>query len=136
MTKTVTQSVVFKGVSAQTLYETYMTAAKHSAAVGMPVSLEPKVGGRFKAFGGMLTGRFLALVKDQLIIQEWRSVKFKKTDGDSILVLRFEKTKAGARVDLVHGLIPGHDYIGIQKGWPRHYWKPWAKYFKASKRTK
>ena len=129
MTKTVTQSVVFKGVSPQRLYDTYMTAAKHAAAVGAPVSLEPKAGGRFRAFG-MLTGTFLALVKNKLIIQRWRSVKFKKSDEDSILVLRFSKVKGGGRIDLVHGFIPDYDHAGIQKGWPKHYWKPWAKYFK------
>jgi activator of HSP90 ATPase len=130
MTKTVIQSVIFKGVTPQVLYETYMTAKKHAAAVGMPVSLEPKVGGSFAAFGGMLKGKFLVLVKNKMIVQRWRSVKFKKADEDSILVLRFEKTKGGARVHLVHTSIPDYDYAGIQKGWPKHYWKPWAKYLR------
>ena len=129
MTKTVTQSVTFKGVSPQRLYETYMDGKKHSAAVGAPVFLEPKVGGSFSAFG-MLQGQFLVLVENKMIVQRWRSVKFKKNDEDSILVLRFEKKPGGARIDLVHAFIPDYDFAPIQKGWPKHYWKPWAKYFK------
>jgi len=134
MSKTVTQRVIFKGLSPKRLYETYMSSKKHGAAIGAPASVEPKVGGRFSAFG-MLNGQFLVLVKNKMIVQRWRSVKFKKTDEDSILVLRFEKTDGGARIDLVHTSIPDHDYAAIQKGWPKHYWRPWANYFKKAKAT-
>ena len=129
MTKTVTQQVVFKRVSPQKLYATYMDERKHAAAINAPASIEAKVGGSFSAFG-MLKGKFLVLVPNKMIVQRWRSVKFKKTDEDSILVLRFEKVNGGARIDLVHTSIPDHDYADIQEGWPKHYWKPWAKYFK------
>ena len=132
MTKTVIQSVIFKGISPQKLYETYMSGSKHGAAIGAPASVEAKVGGRFSAFG-MLEGQFLMLVKNKMIVQRWRSVKFKKTDEDSILVLRFEKAKGGGRIHLVHTAIPDHDHAAIQKGWPQHYWKPWATYFKKAK---
>ena len=129
MNKTVIQSVIFKGISPKKLYETYLDSRKHAAAIGTKALIEPKVGGSFTAFG-MLKGKFLVLIKDEMIVQTWRSIKFKKTDEDSILVLRFEKTKEGSRVDLVHTSIPDYDYADIKKGWPKYYWKPWRKYFK------
>ena len=129
MVKTVIQEVTFKGVTPKKLYQTYMSSAGHSAATGAKAFIDPKVGGKFAAFG-MLKGRFLALVKDKLIVQTWRAVKFKKGDEDSILSLRFDKVKGGSRVRLVHAFVPDHDYAAIRKGWPRHYWKPWKRYFK------
>ena len=129
MNKTLIQSVTFKGVSSKKLYQTYLNSKQHAAAIGSEAAIEPKIGGGFAAFG-MLKGQFLVLIKDKMIVQTWRSVKFKNTDEDSILVLRFEKTTAGGRIDLVHTSIPVHDYADIQKGWPKHYWKPWARYFK------
>ena len=129
MNKTVIQSVTFKGISPKELYETYLNSKKHASAIGTKASIEPRVGGSFNAFG-MLTGKFLVLIKNKMIVQTWRSVKFKKANQDSILVLRFEKTKDGSRIDLVHTSIPDYDYADIKKGWPKYYWRPWAKYFK------
>ena len=129
MVKTVIQNVTFKNCTPQRLYKTYLSSSLHSAAIGAPASVEPRVGGKFAAFG-MLKGRFLVLVKNKMIAQTWRAIKFKKNDEDSILVLRFEKVKNGARIKLVHAFVPDHDYAAIQKGWPKHYWKPWAKYLR------
>ena len=129
MNKTVIQSAIFKGISPQELYETYLDSKKHAAAIGMKASIDPNVGGNFTAFG-MLKGKFLVLIKNKMIVQTWRSIKFKKADQDSILVLRFKETKNGGRIDLVHTSIPDYDYTDIKNGWPKHYWKPWAKYFK------
>ena len=130
MVKTVIQSATFKGATPQRLYATYLSSAKHAAAIGAPAQVEPRVGGKFQAFG-MLKGKFLVLIKDKMIVQTWRAVKFKKHDEDSILTLRFDKVKGGARIQIVHAFVPDHDYADIQKGWPKYYWKPWAKYLRA-----
>ena len=127
MTKTLSQSVTFKNCSPKQLYRIYMDSKKHAQAIGSKASVQNKVGGSFSAFG-MLKGKFLVLVKNKMIVQAWRSVKFRKGDDDSILVLRFEKVKGGARIDLLHTAIPEHDYADIKKGWPNYYWKPWQKY--------
>ena len=129
MSNTAIQSVTFFGVSPKQLYDTYLDSKKHAAAIGDKATIVPKVGGTFSAFG-MLKGKFILLIRDKLIVQTWRSVKFKKDEGDSILVLRFEKTSKGGRIDLVHTLIPDYDFADIRKGWVKYYWKPWKKYFK------
>ena len=131
MVKTVIQNVTFRNCTPERLYKTYMTASLHAKAIGAPASVEAKVGGKFAAFG-MLKGQFLVLKKNKMIVQTWRAIKFKKNDEDSILVLRFEKAGSGARIKLVHAFVPDHDYAAIQKGWPKYYWKPWAKYLKRS----
>jgi activator of HSP90 ATPase len=105
-----------------------MNAGKHAAAVGSQyVTIDPRVGGRFAAFT-MLTGRFLFLKKDKMIVQTWRAKSWKKKDPDSILVITLHKVKGGTRVDLIHTGLPEYDYRPIIKGWPKYYWRPWRKY--------
>jgi hypothetical protein len=41
---------------------------KHGAAIDGKVSVSRKAGSRFSAFGGMLRGRTLMIVPDQLIV--------------------------------------------------------------------
>jgi len=127
--KTIILSVKFKQ-SPKKLYETYMNAKKHKAAIGSVAKtvVENKVGGRFNAYL-MLRGKFLQLVKNKVIVQTWRSRKWKKTDPDSILSITLHKLKKGTRLDLIHINVPDHDYLDIKKGWSTYYWAKWKKHF-------
>lgn len=62
------------------------------------------------------------------IVQSWRTSDWKKTDLDSILILRFSRAPRGARIALVHANVPDKWYAMIQKGWQKYYWKPWKAY--------
>jgi activator of HSP90 ATPase len=126
---TIQQTVDFSATPAQ-LFEIYMDSKKHSQATLAKATMSRKAGGRFTAFDGMLAGRNLIVIPNQLIVQAWRATHWKKTDPDSILVLKFSKTKGGGRVELVHTNVPDHDYLGVKKGWPHYYWKPWRAHLK------
>jgi activator of HSP90 ATPase len=130
MAKTIIQSVIFKGVTPQQLYQTYMDPKKHAAAIGATVSIQNKAGAVFSAWDGMLKGRNLLLIKDKMIVQTWRATSWNKTDADSVLTFRIEAVKGGARIEMVHAFVPDHDYKGIKEGWPAYYWGPWKAYFK------
>jgi activator of HSP90 ATPase len=129
MSKTIQQAVTFRA-SPERLYDIYMDARKHAAAIGSTVSIERRVGGRFSAFGGMLRGRNLALVPGRLIVQTWRGADWKKSEPDSVLVLAFSRTPGGARLALVHANIPDRHAGGIRRGWPKYYWNPWRVYLR------
>ena len=88
MAKTIQQTVKFSAPPDR-LYDIYMDSKKHGAAVGSSASVSRKIGGRFSAFGGMLSGRLLARVPGRLIVQTWRGSNWKKSEGDSILILTF-----------------------------------------------
>ena len=130
MTPAIQQSVEFD-VPPETLYELYMDSKKHSLATRAPAKLSRKVGGAFTAFGGQLKGVNLLVAPKQMIVQTWRVEGWKKTDPDSILVMRFSKTKTGGRVDLVHVNVPEHDHQGVMDGWRLYYWEPWRVYLEA-----
>lgn len=126
-TNVIQQSAEFK-TSPQTLYEMYMDSAKHSRATGSRAKVGRKAGDAFTAFDGMLHGKNLLIVRGEMVVQSWRASSWKKSDGDSILILTFRKTAYGARVDLVHVNVPAHDHKGVTAGWPKFYWKPWRAY--------
>ncbi len=128
MTKTIQQSVRFP-VSPKQLFETYLASKIHSAATGGTARLSRKSGGKFTAWNGQLSGRNLLIVPDRMIVQTWRSVNFKPSDPDSILILRFSKAPGGGRVDLVHANVAPQDHAGVTQGWHKYYWEPWKKYF-------
>jgi activator of HSP90 ATPase len=135
MTKTIQQSVRFAASPAQ-LFEMYMDSAKHSAATGGKATISRRVGGAFTAWNKMLRGRNLAIVRDRMIVQMWRSVNFKPGDADSILILEFSKAPGGGQVDLVHVNVPLQDHEGVTNGWPNYYWKPWKKYIAAQSKRR
>jgi len=127
MTDAIQQSVEFEA-SPKTLYDLYMNSAKHTKATGAPAKISPKVGGTFTAWGKSLRGKNLVLVPGKMIVQLWRSTGFHKSDPDSILILTFNKTATGTRVDLVHVNVPEQDHLGVTQGWPKYYWEPWRAY--------
>jgi activator of HSP90 ATPase len=134
MTPVIEQAVSFPNVTPAELYGFFMDSAKHSAATGMPAKVDGKVGGKWSAFGGMILGKTLALVPHRMIVQAWRSSAWKKTDPDSILVVRFERTKTGAAAYLAHVGVPPYDHRGVTEGWKKYYWQPWKKYLQERKR--
>ena len=127
MNKIIKQSVLLPA-SPRELYAQYLNSKAHGAITGGKVLISPRIGSRFDAFGGMLTGRVLDLIPGRLIVQAWRSGIFKKADLDSTLVLRFSAKGKGACIDLVHVNVPDHDYRGVNAGWRKYYWKPWLEY--------
>jgi activator of HSP90 ATPase len=111
-----------------------MDSAKHSAATGAPAKISPKVGGKWSAFGGMILGKNLDLVPNRMIVQSWRSSAWKKSDPDSVLIVRFEKSPGGATAYLAHVGVPQHDHEGVTQGWKKYYWEQWEKYLAVRKR--
>lgn len=127
MTPAIQQRVEFNVAPAR-LFNLYLDSRQHSAATHAKAVVHRKVGSKFSAFDGVITGTLLAMVPNRMIVQSWRARHWKKTDLDSILVLTFSKTKNGAQIDLVHANVPEHDHDGVSRGWEKYYWRPWRIY--------
>jgi activator of HSP90 ATPase len=130
MRNVIRQSIILPA-AAERLFEMYLDPAAHTAITGHPVEFGAEPGAAFRAFGGQLSGQILAVVRPRLIVQAWRSTKFKETDADSTLILMFtpEADAAGqGRIDLVHVDVPDHDYENVIDGWNKYYWTPWRTY--------
>lgn len=124
------QSVVMPA-SAEALFDMYLDPLTHAAFTGQPVIIGADSGAEFRAFGGMLSGSMLKVVRPRLIVQSWRSAHFGDADRDSTLVLTFSDSADGGRIDLVHVDVPECDYDGVTKGWEKFYWTPWREYIGA-----
>ncbi len=132
MTPAIQQRVRFDVPPAR-LFRLYMDSREHSAATRAKAVVSKRVGGKFSAFDGTLSGKFLAIVPNRMIVQSWRSKHWKATDLDSILVLSFSETRRGGQIDLVHVNVPAHDHDGVTHGWEKYYWKPWMAYLAKGK---
>jgi activator of HSP90 ATPase len=127
MQPTIEQTVYFE-YPARKLYDLYMNPKRHAEFTGGKVKISSKPGSAFTAFDGMLSGQMLLAVPGQLIVQAWRSMKFHKSDPDSILVLQFVQDGKRGRIDLAHVNVPAHDHADVTEGWRKYYWAPLKKY--------
>ena len=128
MPKTITQKVVFKNTTPETLYDLYMDAKEHAASTGAPVKITKKEGASYSVHDGYITGINLHLVPGKMIVQTWRGNDWKKSDPDSIFTLLFEKDAKDAILYMTHANLPADQEEGIQSGWKEFYWKPWKTY--------
>ena len=67
------QEVDFKATP-QRIYETLLSSKDFAAFTGAAAEIDPKPGGAFSLFGGMVVGRNIELVPNQSIVQAWRVV--------------------------------------------------------------
>lgn len=110
------------------LFDMYLDAAQHAALTGLPVTLEPRAGGVFHAFDGMLSGTILHIQPKSLIVQTWRSVNWPLTAMDSVLILTFCPAEDGGLIELNHINVADEDFAGVSQGWEKYYWTPWRAY--------
>ncbi|MGH8223026.1 MAG: SRPBCC domain-containing protein [Woeseiaceae bacterium] len=128
MRSTIYKTVVLPAPAAE-LFGMYLDADTHGAFTGAPAKISDEPGSRFEAFGGLLKGKTLQVVKPRLIVQSWRSVNFTKEDADSTLIILFtEEDDDAGRIDLVHIDVPEHDFQGVSGGWESRYFAPWLTY--------
>jgi uncharacterized protein YndB with AHSA1/START domain len=162
----VIQTAQFPGLAPETLYNAFLSAKDHAGMTGypamfyrpatkaeVPVSAE---GDEWHAFGVtgkdgklqyLIGGRFLRLVPGKEIVTTWRAAGWADVqhpqgpDLESILVLTFKKTSAGAEIQLVQVDVPDDVSVDpatseatsetshVNTNWYYRYWEPMHKYF-------
>lgn len=124
-TRTIRQQVFIPGAEPEELYEWLMDSRKHTRLTGDTARLSRKVGAKFTAGGGYITGRNLELTPGLLIVQEWRGEEDDwPEDHYSIARFRFSKVRGGARLDFTQRGVPDKVYEMIRDGWWQFYWQP------------
>jgi activator of HSP90 ATPase len=121
-TKTIRQSVTFKA-SPQAIYEMLTDSRKHSKFTGEKASISRKIGGKFTAYAGYISGVNLDLVKDKRIVQSWRGNDWPEGHYSRV-TFSLEKVKSGARLIFRQSGVPEVHYKDIHQGWRDYYWKP------------
>lgn len=120
------QEVDFKA-SPQRIYEALLDSKQFAAVTGMPAEIDPKAGGAFSMFGGLIVGRNVELIPNQRIVQAWRPTHW---DPGVYSLVKFElKSHApNTTVVLDHTGFPEGDYDSLNSGWKPRYWDPLKKF--------
>ncbi len=111
------------------VFKAWLSSDGHSAMTGSPAKVEPRVGGKFSAWDGYITGSTLELEPYARIVQAWRTGEFKESDPDSRLEISLEASKKGTRLTLSHSDIPAGQADSYRAGWEEWYFTPMQEYF-------
>jgi activator of HSP90 ATPase len=107
-----------------------MDSEKHAAVTGSAASINPKVGGKFTAWDGYISGKNLELERGKKIVQEWMTTEWPEGYPPSRLELTFAKVKDGTEITVVHSDVPADDATAYDEGGYEFYWDPMKLYFK------
>lgn len=115
--------------TASNLYQAWLSSSKHTAFTGGDATIEAKVGGKFTAWDGYITGETVVLEPETRIVQKWRTSEFGEFDEDSELEILFEDVEEGSRITLIHTHIPVGQGEKYRVGWENHYFTPMRDFF-------
>lgn len=127
---TITQKVIIPKVSPKQVYEAYVDPKKHSEFTGSEATGKPVVGGKFTAWDGYISGKFLELEEGKRVVQEWTSTDFHEGAPTSRLELTFREVPKGTEIVMVHSNVPKDQEDETADGWTEYYWEPLKQYFK------
>ena len=108
------------------IYRALMDSKKHAAFTGAPAKIDPKVGGRFAAWGQHLCGVNVELIKNKRIVQAWRAQNW-PAGHYSIATFELKAAHGGTVLVFTHTGIPAANAKSINAGWKSHYWQPLKK---------
>jgi len=112
------------------IYKSWLSPQRHSKMTGGTAFVSDKVGDKFTAWEGYITGKNLKLEPYNRIVQSWRSDKFEANEYDSQIEVLLSETNNETILTLNHTNVPesGEHYI---KDWKQHYFEPMKRYFEA-----
>jgi activator of HSP90 ATPase len=95
---------------------------------GGAAKVSARVGGKFSAWDGYITGKNILLEENKKIVQEWRTTEFPESASSSIVEILLTEKKSGTTLTLKHHKIP-YGQPDYKAGWTKHYFEPMKKYF-------
>ena len=111
------------------VFRAWLSTEGHSAMTGSPAKVEPRVGGKFTAWDGYISGKTLELKPYTRIVQAWRTSEFPDDSPDSRIEILLEKAGEGTKLTLAHTDIPEGQADSYEGGWEDSYFKPMREYF-------
>jgi activator of HSP90 ATPase len=111
----------------QRIYEALLDAKQFAALTGMSAEIDPKAGGAFSTFGGLIAGRNVELIPNQRIVQAWRPTHW---DSGVYSIVKFELKPRAAETTIIldHTGFPEGEYDSLNSGWKARYWDPLKKF--------
>jgi activator of HSP90 ATPase len=123
------QTQFVPNVKPEQVYRAFLNPRTHSAFTGSKATGTGRVGGKFTAWDGYITGKTLQLKNGKKIVQAWRTTEFPAQYPDSRLELNFKAKKGGTEIVMVHSKVPASQTAQYREGWMSSYWDPLREYF-------
>jgi len=120
------QEIDFKA-SPERIYGALLDSKQFATFTGMPAEIDPKAGGAFSMFGGLIVGRNVELISNGRVVQAWRPTHW---DAGVYSIVRFELKPQGSGTTLVldHTGFPEGEFDHLDSGWKVRYWEPLKKF--------
>ncbi|MGP8124891.1 MAG: SRPBCC domain-containing protein [Nitrososphaerales archaeon] len=119
------------GASPEDVYDAYVNPKKHAEFTGSPATGTPRVGGRFTAWDGYISGKFLVLERGKMVVHEWKTTEWPAGYSPSMVELTFKKKgKQTTELIMVHSKVPAEQAEEYAQGWKDYYWNPLKEYFR------
>ena len=99
------------------IYKALTTEITIRLWTGDSVEIDPQEGGEFSLWDGSINGRFIELVLDKKIVQEW----YFGDEEQSIVTIKLHEHKKGTSFEVNHVNIPDEAYEEIVDGWDNEY---------------
>jgi len=109
------------------IYDILLDAKKFAALTGAPATIDDKAGASFSLFGGLIVGRNVELIPDQLIVQAWRPTHW-APGVYSMAKFAFNPQGAATLISFDHTGFPEGEFDNLEWGWNNHYWEPLKKF--------
>ena len=127
-TKTIKQKQFISAKPVE-IYDALLNEQKHSAFTGAKATCDRRVGGKFTAWDGYITGKNVKLENGRRIIQEWKTSEWPQGYPPSLIEFTFKPKAGGTEVSMKQSNVPSTQAINYEKGWKDYYWRPLKKYF-------
>lgn len=121
MCKTIKQNVTFKAPP-KTIYRLLTDSKAHRAVTGAPASISRKIGGRFSAYSGHLSGINVDLAPTKRVVQAWRTRNFPEGIFSMASFILQPTKSGGTQLTLTHRGVPKELIPQIEAGWRKFYW--------------
>lgn len=121
------QEIDYKA-SVERIYQVLLSSKDFTAFSGAAAEIDPKPGGTFSMFGGLVVGRNVELVPNQRIVQAWRLSGEFPEGVYSLVKFELQAVESQTRIVLDHTGFPEGHYDHLYEGWHSHYWEPLRKF--------
>lgn len=123
----INQEIIIKS-TAKDVFVALTNSEKFTELTGVSAIIDPKEGGKFTCFGGMISGQTIEIEPSQFLVQAWRAGNWDKGIY-SIIKLELEPIN-GSTTKLLfeHSGFPEGQETHLASGWHERYWEPLKKY--------
>ena len=115
------------------VYEAYVNPKKHAEFTSSPATGTPRVGGKFTAWDGYISGKYLVLQKGKRVVHEWKTTEWPAGYPASLVELTLEEKGKKTELTMIHSRVPAEQAKEYAQGWKDYYWEPLKEYFRKDK---